>query len=380
MAQNHRLPSELYDQISECLQRRDLASFARTSQLARVSAMRSLYRRIVLQKTTQLIALKGLCHTLSQHRHLAELVTHLEIDYTPPRSVPPDGSLPQMSEYAKWVASALQCTTNLQHLSLSPTFTTADDIFAPDSPRLPQLRHLHLYSGHVSLTPGLSSFLTRHSESLQELTLFSLSRTCDVVAVPQLNRLQSLTTDSLHMLVSVFFATRRRNLLSSVRRIDFGTRLVGTLLNLNQLQAVARRLEQINFLQSFRLSESFSVRLSLYPWSAIKRFGMRWCVAGDLTVNTLRILDKARQAFPALEAVDLFCGHPATSKTHSWVNIDKQHDLTAQLLQFLEKLPRLRLVTVLHTAFVRDVAGTTFRSDGPLQRRHGAPEIPFNYL
>ena len=281
-------------------------------------------------------------------------------------------------DYAEWIALALQCTTNLQHLSLSPAFTTADAFFALDSPRLPHLRHLHLHSGHVSLTPGLSSFLTRHSESLQHLTLFPLFRACGVDAVPQLNQLQSLTTDSLHMLVSVFVVTNQRNILSNVRRIDFRTRLSDTFLNLNQLQTVAHRLEQVNFLYSFSLSASG--RLSSYSWSAIKRFGIGWCVAGDLNLDILQILDMARQTFPALEAMDLFCGHPANSKAHSWINADTQHDLTAQLLQVLEKLPRLRLVTVLHTAFVRDVAGETFRSDGPLQHRHGAPEIPFHYL
>jgi len=200
--------------------------------------------------------------------------------------------------------------------------------------------------------------------------------------------------------------------LASIHRLDFVARGEDSLLRIATLQHVLPNIQQLNFLRPVIIS-GMPVERQSYdvedpeepllppilqpladkhrPWPAISRLGLVYCMGDGRSLipafrHTLAI---SAHLFPELEVLDILCDclHVTPGDTHFATQCSGT--ISGKLWRFASRrLPKLRLMTFAGMAYTKSAVvcdrGIVEKwcelSAVPLERLHGAPDVPTTLL
>jgi len=392
------LPTEIFEQVVDELDRAELAMLASMSRYTSALARIRLYRRVVFNSVTPPSSVVLFMDTIRRRSSLAQLVVHLELDWARRESEHTTNQElvhNQMSMLIRGrqqyhnqsdVTRGLPLMINLEFLSFSASiglwYVEAGNLnFATT-----KLHSLHVYSTMFSDLPRASLLLLIAKQTrLAELSIPHLpNEFVDVVqGMPTLNTLRIASIN--HSMRGHFWdtlpTTTNGGPMKNIRRLDLSS---GTVLrhaaSRNEFFTLLPNLRQLNVTSlPDELAPPYMEPGQITAPTSLDRFGMIFCpdVLTKWSRSPLDALDFLAKLFPKLEQLDMLC--PCADADHNALGPALVNSNGDRLIDFVKpKMAQLQIMTIAGRAWSRYGPGHSAESFvcAPATARDDPPDLP----
>ena len=392
------LPTEIFEQVVDELDRADLAMLASMSRYTSALARVRLYRQVIFNSVTPSSSVFYFMDTIRRNSSLAQLVVHLELDWTrrePEYTTNQELLHNQMSMLTRGrqhyhnqpdITRGLPLMINLEFLS----FSTSIGLWHVEAGNLnfatTQLHSLHVYSTMFSDLPRASLLLLIAKQThLAELSVPHLpNEFVDVLqGMLTLNtlRIASISDSMRGHFWDTIPTTTNGGPLENIRRLDLCS---GTVLrhaaHRNEFFTLLPNLRQLNLTSlPDELAPPYMEPGQITVPTRLDRFGMIFCpdVSTKWSRSPLDALDFLAKLFPKLEQLDMLC--PCADADHKALGPTLVNSNGDRLIDFVKpKMAQLQTMTMAGRAWSRYGPGHSAESFvcAPATARDDPPDLP----